>query len=427
MSHGRRRAQLACRLRAYDTVRMKRHPARYSVGPHRNPSTALLVRAVLCAALAATALGCKGDKPKTEPTAGSAAAAPAPNPEGQLACVEAIERAAKLSPADRLLAVANGCTVICPELPSLITTEPLLHRRFVEACGLFCSTDAALEFDNANDRVRWRTLEKNCPHELSLRAGSERYVNGAWGVLAALQRWQHKREGIEPALAARLDKAIAAIWFPLRLVSQIGTGFVLPESAHPLDTAPTTYVSLTMEQMTIGALPVAQLGGEAITVTSGPTAFPGDLVEPSELAAAIGKLEPPRDSMPPLVMLVAPHKLPATRLGAALAAVAPMQLHLGIEKPYPAVHQMPLTSVPSAPANTFTLGEQAITRGKESFALDALAGDEARLALTATMADGVLTASIGDGATASGVAAILDAAVAIKATRVALVVANPTK
>jgi hypothetical protein len=87
------------------------------------------------------------------------------------------------------------------------------------------------------------------------------------------------------------------------------------------------HVTVTMTEITIGALPRAKLGASGVTVLAGDAPYPGTKVAITALDAALAKLSPGPDAR---IALIAPRAMPARRLLDVVAAAGAHQLVLAV-------------------------------------------------------------------------------------------------
>lgn len=248
--------------------------------------------------LALALIACKGHD---KPGAGSGSAHPASGDAGVAikvdwtACNAALRKAAT-EPLDvRPQLVIDGCQVCGDWTPLLSWNRPQAEkgptRQAIEAamvqCG-FCNSNAKQRFlgtlDNArgtNSRAPWRYLGEQCKAEVSAVPDS-RFMSAPFYALDRIARAASSHGGESANLMAALE-------LPLPAVSVSGNGLVLPDVEDGVSpTAGPIALTMMSDGVHVAKLPRARLGANGVTVDG--ITFPGDVVKPADLEAALTKL-----------------------------------------------------------------------------------------------------------------------------------------
>jgi hypothetical protein len=247
-------------------------------------------------------------------------------------CDTALRKAAT-EPLDvRPSLVIEGCEVCGDWTPLLDWNRPPAEkgptRKQIETamavCG-YCNANAKQRFlgtlDDArgmNVRTPWRFLGEQCKGEVSALPDN-RFMSAPLYALDRIARAATAHGGESANL-------MAAIELPLPAVTITGAGIVMPDVDDGVSpTAGPLAITVMGDGVHVAKLPRARLGASGVAVDLGN--YPGDVVKPADLAAALGKLANGDTTM--TITLLAPVATPAQALVpivAAAAKVAPIYL-----------------------------------------------------------------------------------------------------
>jgi len=287
--------------------------------------------------LALALIACKGhDKPGSgsgsgSPHPGTADAAIAP-PVDWKACDAAMRKAATEALDVRPQIVIEGCEVCGDWTPLLQWNRPQAEkgptRQQIETsmsvCGI-CNSSAKQRFfgtlDNArgtNSRAPWRYLGDLCKAEVSA-VPDTRFMTAPYYALDRIARAATSHGGESANLMAALE-------LPLPAVSVTGNGIVLPDVEDGVSpTAGPLAITMMGDGLHVAKLPRARLGASGVAVDLGN--YPGDVVKPADLEAALKKLA--NGDATTTIAILAPVATPAQTLVPVVAIaskVAPVAL-----------------------------------------------------------------------------------------------------
>lgn len=243
------------------------------------------------------------------------------------ACRAAAARVPSLPPAQRTVALLEGCQPCGEWGPLLAWDIPTADggptraaiERGMSACKAFCDGAAKQRFFEALDSARgqetrkpWRVLGELCKAEVSA-VPDARFMTAPY---FAIDR------------AARLvgdASLLAQIELPLPAISISGSGMELPTSAVVIPEAGPATLTVDAAQFLLGSLPTARLSPAGIQVAGD---YPGARIEPRALAAALGK----HGLAGKPVALLAPRQLPAVRIYEAVAAAGGHEIQLAVAR-----------------------------------------------------------------------------------------------
>jgi hypothetical protein len=290
--------------------------------------------------IALALIACKG---KSHPGAGTGSGAGSGHPLVADAAIaappidwkmcDAALRKAATEPLDvRPSLVIEGCEV-CGDWTPLLhwntpTTEKGPTRKQIETamsvCG-YCNANAKQRFlgtlDDArgmNVRTPWRFLGEICKAEVSA-VPDNRFTSAPLYALDRIARAATAHGGESANL-------MAAIEFPLPAVTVTGAGIVMPDVEDGVSpTAGPIAITVMGDGLHLAKLPRARLGASGVAIDLGN--YPGDVVKPADLPAALAKLANGDPSM--TITILAPVAMPAQSIVpvvAAAAKVAPIYL-----------------------------------------------------------------------------------------------------
>jgi hypothetical protein len=291
--------------------------------------------------IASIALGACGHKDKPGTGSGSSAMPPghpilvdaAPPPKVDWTACNAALRKAATAPLDvRPQLVIDGCAVCGDWKPILMWNHPETEKgptraqidAAMETCG-FCNSNAKQRFlgtlDNARGtsaRTPWRYLGEQCKAEVSA-VPDNRFTTAPFYALDRIARAATARGGESANL-------MAAIELPLPAVSITGTGITLPDvDAGISPTAGPLAITMMGDGLHVAKLPRARLGASGVAVDLGN--YPGDVVKPTDLGAALKKLAAGDATVS--IAILAPVATPAQQIvtvAATAGGVAPTYL-----------------------------------------------------------------------------------------------------
>jgi hypothetical protein len=284
------------------------------------------------AALLLLAAACKGKEPTKDPVAvpphPMPEAVPVPVAGDWAVCKAALEASAKLPPTKQVAALIDACRPCGDWKPLLEWQTPAGEggpkQKDIEAamlgCKAYCDPNAKMRFvsglDDArgkNNRRPWRVLGEFCKEALS-SVPDARFMSAPFFALDRIAR----------DVAARPDgaKLLAAIDLVLPAVSVTGSGLDIPASAVTKPSAAPSQLTLTVDEIHVGALPHAKLGANGVTVTA--DSYPGNVVKLADLPAAFDKLPQP-------VLVFMPKKMSAQKLVDVLATTKGRAMQLAVE------------------------------------------------------------------------------------------------
>ncbi|MFT3692232.1 MAG: hypothetical protein QM831_03770 [Kofleriaceae bacterium] len=260
-------------------------------------------------------------------------APPAP-PVDWDACNAALRKAAT-EPLDvRPSLVIDNCKVCGDWTPILMWQHPPTEKGApthaqIEAamatCGYCPNPNGKARFwatlDNARGtdaRTPWRYLGEQCKADISA-VPDTRFVSAPFYALDRIARAASAHGGESANL-------MAAIEFPLPAVSLTGTGITLPDvDSGQSNTAGPLAITVIGDGVHVAKLPRARLGASGVTVDLGN--YPGDVVKPADLGAALTKLA--AGDATASITVLAPVAAPVASMKpvfAAAAKVAPTYL-----------------------------------------------------------------------------------------------------
>jgi hypothetical protein len=271
-------------------------------------------RVCVIAAVAMLTTACKGkDTPSTSSGSGSAkelADAGVP-PMDWAACEAALKAVPTLPTTRRAQALIEGCQP-CGDWTPILSWNRLPAdggptRSAIElamaACKAYCEPNAKQRFlgtlDDArmkDTRTPWRELGTMCKEQVSA-VPDARYMSAPYFALDRIAR----AVATHPGGAALL----AAIEIPMPPVSVSGVGVRLPDAPTSKPELMYTALTVTVNELSLGALPIARLGASGVTISGDP--YPGMSLTANTLPAALAKL-------PGRVALFAPAGMPASRI-----------------------------------------------------------------------------------------------------------------
>ena len=372
---------------------------------------------VLVAALAA----CKSKEPP--PTSASPASPASPAADWSVRCEAALAAAPRLGPVRRVGAIIDGCRP-CGDWAPLLRWSVLAAdggpraaeiEAAMDACRAYCKPEAKAAFLGTLEAARgkhvpkpWRALGEACGEEVSATPDG-RYMSAPYFALDRIARAAAAHEKLGPHLAA--------LELPLPPLSSTGGAFVLPPSPAIAPDAGPVHVTVSMTEISVGALPRARLGPAGVTVIAGDAPYPGTAVTAKALAAALGKLSPGPDAR---IAVIAPKAMPARRLLDVVPAAGAHRLVLAAAAAggpegwsLPGVVPVVLSAKPAPGALRLDLGESP---------------DDALRALKDAPADQLAAPpaiAIGDKATIEGLAKLLGALAHRGASAASLVASAP--
>jgi hypothetical protein len=352
--------------------------------------------------LIACLLACKSKEappPPAPPPPPADAAVPAPPPsDWTVQCAQILAGVPRVPATRRAMQVIDGCRPCGDWTPLLKWADQAISRAAVDAamtgCKAFCSGAAKQKWNDSLDDARgtkqrtpWRHLGEICKAEVSAVPDS-RFMSAPYFALDRIAR----AAAADPKLAPLL----AAIELPLPPVTITGSGLELPESPATMPDAGVWAITVTVSEVRIGKLPRAKLGADGVTVIQGDDPYPGALVPPAKLAAAIDKLDGAA------VAVIAPTKMPAKRLLDVIAARGKHDLRLavaasGAPQSWTLAGLVPVTMVAARKGDKTTL------------ALDEDADAAVKAAKEKGAAIGTVTITLGPNATVAGLAKLLGA------------------
>lgn len=275
---------------------------------------------------------CKGKEANKEPPHDPPHPMPDPPPvvvPGDWAvCKAALEASPKTPVTKQVAALIEGCKPCGDWKPLLEWATPTADggpkRKDIEermlACKAYCDPNAKMRFQGGLDdnrgktnRLPWRQLGDFCKETVSA-VPDARFMSAPYFALDRIAR--------DVATHPDGAKLLGAIDLVLPAASITGAGLVLPQSAVTKPSAAPSHLTITAEELRIGALPHAKLGANGVTVVGDP--YPGTAVKLADLPAALDKLPQP-------VLVFAPPKLPAARLAEVLAVTKRRPLFLAVE------------------------------------------------------------------------------------------------
>ncbi|HSK05055.1 MAG TPA: hypothetical protein VK932_27590 [Kofleriaceae bacterium] len=293
---------------------------------------AMLAALATLAALAACQAKRKEPPPSSaQPPAPGATADPATDPAAPPAapddwaerCESALADAPGVAPVHRLQAVLDNCQPCGDWAPLLRWNAPAADggpttaaiEAAMDACRAYCKPAARAAFLGTLEAARgkhaprpWRELGAACGEEVSAKP-DPRYLSAPYFALDRIAR--------AAAGHPRLGPLLAVLELPLPPLSITGSAFVLPASPVIVPDAGPVHVTVTMAEITVGALPRAKLGASGVTVLAGDAPYPGTPVPIAALGATLARLSPGPDAR---IAVIAPKAMPARRLADVIAA-----------------------------------------------------------------------------------------------------------
>jgi hypothetical protein len=262
----------------------------------------------------------------------SVVAPPIAPPVDWTACNTALRRAAT-EPLDvRPQLVIDGCAVCGDWAPILQWNRPSTEKgptrlqieSAMATCG-YCNANAKQRFLGTLDAARgtssrapWRNLGELCKAEVSAVPDS-RFTNAPFYALDRIAR-------AAAAHGGETANLLAALELPLPAVSISGSGLTLPDLDDGVSpTAGPMAVTVMGDGLHVAKLPRARMSGAGLSVDLGN--YPGDVVKPEQLGAALTKLAAgePTTSITVLTAVAAPAQQLVTMVATA-AMVAPVYL-----------------------------------------------------------------------------------------------------
>ncbi|HEY0253369.1 MAG TPA: hypothetical protein VGC41_17665 [Kofleriaceae bacterium] len=261
-------------------------------------------------------------------------APPAP-PVDWEACNTALRKAAT-EPLDvRPSLVIDNCKVCGDWTPILMwahapTEKGAPTHAQIEAamatCGYCPNPNGKQRFmatlDNARGtdaRTPWRYLGEQCKADISALP-DPRFVSAPFYALDRIARAATAHGGESANL-------MAAIEFPLPAVSISGTGITLADvDGGQSQTASPYAITLIGDGAHVAKLPRARLGANGVTTDLG--GYPGDVVKPADLGAAMAKLVAGDASAS--ITILAPFATPAVTLKPIIASVNAAPIYLAV-------------------------------------------------------------------------------------------------
>jgi hypothetical protein len=284
-------------------------------------------------------LACGGKADGQQAGSGTGSAPPPPPPvdaappvDWTTACAAALKSAANVTPVRRVQHIIDGCKPCGDWAPILgWNAEPPTPRPQLEAalvgCKAFCDTTSKRQFMAKLDegrgkpgRTPWKLLGEACKGAVSALPDA-RYVSAPHFALDRIAR--------AAAADERLAPLLAGLTLPLPPVSITGNGFDLPKAPATNPSAGPVHVSVSATQIQVGILAHATLGANGVVAHAPGDSYPGKVVKPIDLTAAIDALAP---SSP--IALIGPSGVKAIRLLETVATLgAKRQLRLVVAAP----------------------------------------------------------------------------------------------
>lgn len=284
----------------------------------------------------AVLVACRGGAPGGSAASGVASddARPAIDPAWAGTCLDALERASSAAPRERIAIALAGCRPCGVDWKDALTSTVASQVvAVVDACELGCARTARSDFfaaisaleDDQRATGPWRALGGSCAAALGAGGGDGRYAGGTWFALH-----QIGRRLVDAPLGdrdrARWRSLQASLWFPLPVVSQVGTQFVVP-TATAVTEPPSVHVTLTGDAITTGALPRAIFDDRGLALAPSPGApWPGDAITADALAASLDA-RAAKD-----VLVIAPTGLDASRVLAIVAQLGDRRAALAVTR-----------------------------------------------------------------------------------------------
>ncbi|MDB4962984.1 MAG: hypothetical protein JWP01_2983 [Myxococcales bacterium] len=274
-----------------------------------------LAPALAAIAILASACKDKGKDTRDTPTGSAASSTQAADagvaPLDWTACKTALEAAPKLPATRRAQALIDGCQP-CGDWTPILAWNKLPAdggptRAAIEAamlaCKAYCEPNAKQRFlgtlDDArmkDTRTPWRELGTTCKDKVSA-VPDARYMSATYFALDRIARDVATRPG-GPELLGPIE-------IPMPPVSVSGVGVKLPEAPTSKPELMQSALTVTLTELSLGALPIARLGAGGVTIGGDP--FPGASLSAKELPSAIAQ----RTGR---VALFAPAGMPASRI-----------------------------------------------------------------------------------------------------------------
>ncbi len=351
-------------------------------------------------------------------------------------CQAALEHAPKAPANRRVQAILDGCQP-CGEWDALArwnTTAAaggptrLAIENAMAACG-YCGPNsdpnAKQRFLGALDDARgsvsrapWRLLGEVCKAQTSA-VPDGRFMSAPYYALDRIAR----AAGARPETKGLL----AAIDLELPALSIVGVGVELPNAPVIDPKISTVQITVSPLEIRAGKLPHATMTPDGLVVDHGGDPYPGTLVAPKDLDAALTKLvpEPPKaaGSATPVartaVAIFAPRGMIASALVPAIAAAGHHLLVLAVAAhgapvgwQLPGIIPIPLDVAPDPKAPVLTIGASA---------------DAGIVALKAAPNVAHYTIAIAPDATVESFATLLGAIAYRSPERVSVVLSKPSK
>ena len=356
--------------------------------------------------IACAAVACKSKEQPPKPVPSGSAVADAAV-DWKPHCADVLRGVPKLPATRRVMQVIDGCRPCGDWTPLLKWADPAIGRTAIDEalarCKAFCNGTAKQRWNDSFDDARgtkqrtpWRVLGEVCKGEVSALPDA-RFVSAPYFALDRIAR--------ATAADATLAPLAAALDLPLPPVGLTGSGLELPDAPATTPDAGPAAVTVTQTEIRVARVPRAKLTKDGVAVELGADPYPGALVAPKQLAAALDKLADP-------VAVFAPKLLPATRLLDITAARGKRALHLaiaaaGVPQGWTLAGTIPVAITAAAPADT-------------TLVLDEDADAPIKAAKEKGAAIGNVAIALGPKATVGGLAKLLGALAYFDVTSAAL-------
>jgi len=287
------------------------------------------MRLALTSATVVIAVAC-GD---TKTTSSSPRTGDVPSTNAWVApCVEAIDRARAAPPHARVAAILSSCrpcgvawTALAA--PSVVPGDVL---EIVDACGGACSPQARTHLSEALHDLAtegapnrpWRQLAHDCPAAAGVDAATARYASATWYALAK----------IAAGLGAQRASA-APVQLPVPVRSAIGTAPNIPLARAADARRPRWQLTITSAEVRLGAMPTAELAPGRLSIVDAGEPYPGEAVALDAVGARLDALTatlPPGPGDLDGVLVIAPRRLPATRVLEVVRALGDRRAYLAV-------------------------------------------------------------------------------------------------
>ncbi len=330
-------------------------------------------------------------------------------------CEAALKKAPTVPATRRTDAIIGGCTP-CGDWTPILDWQKLPAdggptRTQIEnamvGCKAYCEPNAKMRFLGTLDDARmkgartpWRELGEMCREQVSA-VPDARYMSAVYFALDRIARDVAARPG-GPELLKPIE-------IPMPPVSVSAVGITIPDGPVSKPELMRVGVTVTMGEISIGALPVATLGATGVTVTGDP--FPGKAVKLTDLAAALAAANGD-------AALFAPSAMKASRVAEVIAVVAGPRVVLAVTSQSGAYGIAPVDL--KSPKSQKTLGLKVKLGATPDDAVKAIkdAGTEA-------LAKGTVLVEIDKAATVAGLSTVIGALAFYDIKVVALVPPKP--